>query len=78
MFRLEDAPLRAVLIIPDDAIRVQVAVRGVARGVVTELDPWTKYNMVVRGYNSGGLGPFSVEIISVTTFDSSKWIANRC
>ncbi|KAJ7374973.1 Ncam2p [Desmophyllum pertusum] len=70
VFRLEDAPLRAVLIIPDDAIRVQVAVRGVARGVVTELDPWTKYNMVVRGYNSGGLGPFSVEIISVTTLDS--------
>lgn len=70
MFEFEEIP-RLVLVIPPDAIRVQVAVKGVTRGVVTGLEPWTEYNIAVQGYNSGGLGPISIEL-SVTTLDSSK------
>ena len=66
-----------LLEIPPDAIRVQVAERGVSRGVVTGLEPWTEYNVVVQGYNNAGLGPTSDEILSVTTLDWSKWVANR-
>ncbi|KAL9981868.1 hypothetical protein ACROYT_G010630 [Oculina patagonica] len=60
-----------VLVIPPDAIRVQVAVRGVIRGVVTGLEPWTEYNIVVQGYNSGGLGPVS-KVVPVMTLDSKN------
>lgn len=71
MFEFEEIP-RDVLLIPPDAIRVQVSVRNVTRGVVAGLEPWTEYNIAVQGYNSGGLGPFSEEDLSVTTLDSSK------
>ena len=58
--------------IPDDAIRVEVRNRGVTRGVVTGLTPWTEYSVAVQGYNNAGLGPFSVQDVSVRTLDSSK------
>ena len=61
-----------MLVIPPDAIRVHVDVRGVTRGVVKGLEPWTQYTIAVQGYNSGGLGPFSDEDLKVTTLDSSK------
>lgn len=70
--------LRLLLEIPPDAIRVQVAERGVSRGVVVGLEPWTEYNVAVQGYNNAGLGPTSDEVLSVTTLDWSKWGASRC
>lgn len=69
VFQFEDIP---PLVIPSDAIRVEVAVSGASRGVVTGLKPWTQYNVAVQGYNNAGLGPISDQILSVTTLDSSK------
>lgn len=53
---------------PDGTIGVHVnkSLRGVVRG----LKAWTKYNVLVTGYNSAGLGVPG--ILSVTTLDSSK------
>jgi len=73
IFQFEEIPR---LVIPNDAIRVQVAVSGVSRGVVAGLKPWTQYNVAVQGYNNAGLGPTSQTLL-VTTLDSSKLGANR-
>ena len=47
-------------------VHVNKSLRGVVRG----LKAWTKYNVLVTGYNSAGLG--EPGIVSVTTLDSSK------
>jgi len=69
VFQFEEIPR---LVIPSDAIRVEVAASGASRGVVAGLKPWTQYNVAVQGYNNAGLGPISDQILSVTTLDSSK------
>ena len=74
IFQLEEI---SRLVIPNDAIRVQVAVSGVSRGIVAGLEPWTQYNVAVQGYNNVGLGTPSDEKLSVTTLDSSKLGATR-
>ena len=75
-FESEEIP-SPLSVIPNDAIRVQVAVSGVTRGIVAGLEPWTQYNVAVQGYNNAGLGAPSDETLSVTTLDSSKLGANR-
>lgn len=55
---------------PNDTVGVQVT-NGL-RGVVTGLKPWTRYALLVAGYNNAGLGDPSQ--LTVTTLDSSKCI----
>ena len=67
--RAVNVPLPQVEIpFPNDTVGVHVnkSLRGVVRG----LKAWTRYNVLVVGYNSAGLG--DPGILSITTLDSSK------
>ncbi|XP_068759030.1 fibronectin type III domain-containing protein-like [Montipora capricornis] len=52
--------------IPSDAIVVDVSGGRTGRYTVTNLSPYTNFNMVIKAYNNGGEGPASSEVSAET------------